>query len=667
MATVEEKTELPRHAHKRALRITYAVLSVMAARWLLPLVFPYFSLELWVERGLSACLGEAPGQYGAWIGLAYVIPYAVLGLMIYFYPRIARQSVPTETDRKESQESRTVKRHSSVVGILAIGIIVALVLLAFHQRLLVDDAFISFRYARNWVDGVGLVFNPGEHVEGYTNFLWVVLLAGGMTVGLAPTFLSQLLSLIFYAGTLWITYKVARQVLHHTAWAIITVVLLGTNFTVVSFATSGLETSLQTFLLVAGVGVLIHPHAPGAWRRRDALLLSLLISAGVLTRMDFAVFAVVLVPAAILSIFATDREFDSRHRRRLWSRVCLLLLPAFVLVGTWLIWRDHYYGSVLPNTFFVKAHGANVAQRGLDYLTAFARSYQFALPALIAVAGLIQLVRERHILLAIALILPAWCAYTVAVGGDFIEFRFLTPVLPLFLLCLVWTITRFKLSRHLFLHVFVMLWVLHGSLHHVETYAWSLDRPEPIPHLRRQIEESGWVDAGLALRARFGDKNVIIATTAAGAVPYYSGLITIDMHGLTDAYIARHGILQDPRPGHGRMASLEYLKERGVNLVLGYPWVLSSAELDEQPPARLAHFARVRRAVNEATLVAIPIHEDQLLLAWYLTPHPAIDQMIATAGWRTFTVDPRGDLADPVREHDSDSSFEAHIHPNDSR
>jgi arabinofuranosyltransferase len=667
MATVDEKTELPRHGHNRALRITYAVLSVVAARWLLPLVFPYFSFELWVDRGLRACLGEEAGRYGGWIGAAYVVPYIILSLMVYFYPRIARRRIRTEAEGKEDQAGRTARRRSPLVGLLAAGIIVGLVLLAYHQRLLVDDAFISFRYARNWVDGMGLVFNPGERVEGYTNFLWVVLLAGGMTIGLAPTLVSQLLGLTFYAGTLWLTYRMARQVLHHVAWAIITVVLLGTNFTVLSFATSGLETSLQTFLLVAGVAVVIHTHARGAWLRRDALLLSLLLSAGILTRMDFAIFAAILVPAAILSIFATNRESDPQRKKRLWSRLCLLLLPAVVLVGIWLIWRGYYYGSILPNTFFVKIHGTNVAQRGLHYLTAFSRSYQFALPVLIAAIGLIQLVRERHILLAIALIVPAWCAYTVAVGGDFIEFRFLAPVLPLFMLCLVWTMARFTVSRRLFLHVFVMLWVLHGSLHHVETYAWSLNRPEPVPHLRRQVEDSGWVEAGLALRALFRDKNVIIATTAAGVVPYYSGLTTIDMHGLTDAYVARHGILQDPRPGHGRMASLEYLKERGVNFVLGYPWVLSSAGLDEQPPVRLAHFARVRRAVDEATLVAIPINEDRILLAWYLTPHPAIDQMIAAEGWRTFTVDPRDDLADPMSEHISDSSFEAHVHPNHSR
>ena len=41
-----------------------------------------------------------------------------------------------------------------------------------------DDSFISFRYAKNFVNGDGLVFNPGERVEGYTNFLWVMMLSG---------------------------------------------------------------------------------------------------------------------------------------------------------------------------------------------------------------------------------------------------------------------------------------------------------------------------------------------------------------------------------------------------------------------------------------------------------------------------------------------------------
>ena len=49
-----------------------------------------------------------------------------------------------------------------------------------HQLLfatVTEDAFVSFRYAQNIADGNGPVFNPGERVEGYTNFLWLVLIA----------------------------------------------------------------------------------------------------------------------------------------------------------------------------------------------------------------------------------------------------------------------------------------------------------------------------------------------------------------------------------------------------------------------------------------------------------------------------------------------------------
>ena len=55
-----------------------------------------------------------------------------------------------------------------IVGLLAHG---------FYQRFLCDDAYITFRYARNVAAGNGLVFNPGEHVEGFSNFLWMLQLA----------------------------------------------------------------------------------------------------------------------------------------------------------------------------------------------------------------------------------------------------------------------------------------------------------------------------------------------------------------------------------------------------------------------------------------------------------------------------------------------------------
>ena len=67
---------------------------------------------------------------------------------------------------------------------------------------LCDDAFISFRYTRNLLEGHGLVFNPGEYVEGYTNFLWILELAAIWGIfGLPPEHAAPWLSVAYTVGT----------------------------------------------------------------------------------------------------------------------------------------------------------------------------------------------------------------------------------------------------------------------------------------------------------------------------------------------------------------------------------------------------------------------------------------------------------------------------------
>ena len=61
--------------------------------------------------------------------------------------------------------------------LLGLSVFLLLILEWYYWYYTVDDAFISFRYVRNLLDGHGLVFNPGERVEGYSNFLWVMVLA----------------------------------------------------------------------------------------------------------------------------------------------------------------------------------------------------------------------------------------------------------------------------------------------------------------------------------------------------------------------------------------------------------------------------------------------------------------------------------------------------------
>lgn len=121
---------------------------------------------------------------------------------------------------------------------------------------LVDDAFISFRYAHNLVSGNGLVFNPGERVEGFTNFLWTMLfipiLASHIPPGLASLAMSLLLTQVTLA-LVW--YGVCQLVAPRFAIVAVGLLLLSPSFLVWCGRGSGLEVALFCALL-AGASVL---------------------------------------------------------------------------------------------------------------------------------------------------------------------------------------------------------------------------------------------------------------------------------------------------------------------------------------------------------------------------------------------------------------------------
>jgi len=82
-------------------------------------------------------------------------------------------------------------------GLLLILLVSAVAVWSEH-RYEIDDASTSYRYAANLASGEGLVFNPGQRVEGYSNFLWVLALAAGDAIGLAPPYLGPMLGIIAY-------------------------------------------------------------------------------------------------------------------------------------------------------------------------------------------------------------------------------------------------------------------------------------------------------------------------------------------------------------------------------------------------------------------------------------------------------------------------------------
>ena len=525
-------------------------------------------------------------------------------------------------------------------------VIAGCVALAVSNAFVLDDAFISFRYARNLVETGELTWNPGERVpvEGYTNFLWTLLLAGALALGIDPVVASQLLGLLALTGTLIATCRLAARVLGSPGRAAVAVGLLGVNYTFSCFATGGLETQLQALLITACAGVALSiarpaTKSPGAGRYAS---LSALSAAAVLTRLDSA------LPCSILFAWVWIALLRRRPpMRSILVRGVASAGPALLLLGPWLGWKLAYYGEILPNTFYAKVQAVSVAtlEQGLGYLLTFVVSYQL-LPCLVLAAALGKRLWRRQDLFALGLVVLGWCAYLVRVGGDFMEFRMLVPILPLAFVVVTFSIFQLE---HRGGRALLATLVVFGSGFHAVRFTDGGDL-DSVPTLRGYIESErdNWPGVGRALGELFGTaaQPVTIATTAAGAIPYYSRLPTVDMLGLNDLQVARHGTLTSLRSGHFKLADFRYLLHRRVQLVLGHPRVerLRGPSEDEAtfPLHRLRWFYLEGvdpDAIPASTRVLeIPLDGTFGIKVLYLVPHPLVDTVIEQRGLRTWPL-----------------------------
>ncbi|MCB9765302.1 MAG: glycosyltransferase family 39 protein [Alphaproteobacteria bacterium] len=389
-----------------------------------------------------------------------------------------------------------------------------------------DDAFISYRYARNLSEGHGLVFNLGEPVEGFTNFLWTVGLAGVIAAGGDPLWASVWGGILASLVMLWALWAIGRPVVGDRA-ALVAPALLAVNAPFALEAVQGLETAAFAALGVVALGLMLREVEDP--RRFPWSCVVLGVAA--LTRPEGILLFGLLHGARLLG----DRPAD----RAAWRRLGLGWAAFAGIVGALFAFRLAYYGQPLPNTFYAKTGGGSAQWlRGVAYIAGFVADH----PALCALALLgaglaatrVQQARER-LLLAITL---GYGGYIVAVGGDFkVTWRFIAPFLgPLCLLAqdgLVWT-TRSLAARSRPLAAGVVglaaLAVLGSA---IPSYRSMLAEAR----FRAQVMEDR-LAVGRAL-ARLFPPDAVLAIHSAGTIPYAAGLRTLDMWGLSDPYIAR--------------------------------------------------------------------------------------------------------------------------------
>jgi hypothetical protein len=424
-------------------------------------------------------------------------------------------------------------RHRLRYALMLLGALVCVVgfvLLSFQVNgWMHDDAFISFRYAENLVHGHGLVYNPGVRVEGYTNFLWTLLLALFRLVGLNIVTVSRVLGQLLGVAALAATgYTVWRNRPGDSGVdALMPVALLASLGVFAAWSLSGMEVMLLAFLLVISFFLVQSATAPGVPNAelRTSVAAGSVLALAAMTRPEGLLAAAVLL---VMVLTGPDRQRRGRNALLLLAGLVLSYLPYY-------IWRYAYYGYPLPNTYYAKV-GFSWAQlmRGVRYL------YWFALPhvplLLFAVAGAIVKWRQLMVRTA-AVLLLASAVYVAAVGGDHAPaFRFIAPVTPF--ICLlaaagietVVSVLRRKAVRvtaSVLLTAALVVCNLLASFR--SPLVFRAVASDHVAYLGRLAGE---------LLAREARPGAVIATNTAGTIPYYSGLRTIDMLGLNDVHIA---------------------------------------------------------------------------------------------------------------------------------
>lgn len=541
-------------------------------------------------------------------------------------------------------------------------LLVVAALAAWALRFVQDDAFITYRYARNLARGEGLVLNPGERVEGYTNFAWTVIHAIPERLGWSTPVFSQLLGIAMMLVTVKVLLSITRSVFVRRGFAgpgfvLLVGIVVVANMTFLVYSTGGLETMMQTLMCVAATWVLIDALTDRAELDASRLLVAgLLAGIAILTRLDSAVYLLGLYGAVLVRQWGDGR----RSARVLLRTVAWSALPAALLVVPWLVWKVGYYGELLPNTFFAKSASGPLQPvlYGLFYIAGYLVSYGAFL-----LIGRFRRYRRSFFEVpgaaALFAVVPLWLAYVVYVGADFMEYRFIVILTPLLAMLTAWLLDRFVNFRTQALLVGVLLVFSLAHRFVVPPLAFPVLSFRTINHWPTESPTTWYGLANLLADNFPGGPDVpgqpVIAVAPLGVISYFSDLETIDMLGLTDAEVARNGDdAQMYYPGHVKMATPEYLQSRGVDLIVGQPG--PTRDPQQYDGYRLSQLVSVypvtdlRELPDEAVVVELPATTtpEGVDIVWptiYLGGNEAVDEAIERNGW---AVKPIIDECDPA-------------------
>lgn len=425
-----------------------------------------------------------------------------------------------------------------------LSLLVFLALCAIFYRFTIDDTYISLRYARNLAQGYGLTYSTDGQppVEGYTNFLWVILETPLFLMGLGDTAIMhavKLMGIAFGIGTLLYARRLACRAGVSAASGQAALVLASSVPFLAFWAVGGLETSMFIFFAVAAVSTLLAELQEG----KPHLLSYFFLCCMALTRPEGLFFTLALTPAV-----TAVRLLDSSRGPSLFARIRPLLpgVALFgLLYGCYFLWRWHYYGYLLPNTFYAKSGSISLRQiaRRLSEMSPLLRHLTPYLVVAVLALPLARTARLRERLVVFLAFLVLF-AFAFASKREWMPgFRYVLPCVPFLLVLTVSsldalyvrvrtpeTALRWDLLTSIVLLIACLVFLLptheyRGKKRYADDYA------------RCHVALGKWL-------RQYAPADASYASWDMGAVPYFSHLPTIiEIHeeGLLSTYTTHFG------------------------------------------------------------------------------------------------------------------------------
>jgi hypothetical protein len=509
----------------------------------------------------------------------------------------------------------------ALVGVLAAATILAVVNTLGYWAYTTDDAFITLRYSWHLAQGHGLVFNPGEWVEGYSNPLWTLVLTVPLLLGFDGMVAAKVVSLICHLASLIGAGLLARALLDDEGWKGVLAAGIAAGFLAISlpatwWASQALETSSYSALLVFSLWRLAR-EKPG-----DRPVSAVLAGLATISRPEAPLLVAGIWAGRLLK--AKGEQTWAPLRR--WSLV--MLAPGVA----WLSFRLIFYGAVLPNTYHHKGNGTTLLVHSWDYLRPWIMLEGVFLGLGVLGAALLLRSLRRPVVLGTLAVLLAQIAFLVFFGVDWMpNQRFLVPGLPLLGACLSAGVLTLASSRPLALGLGVLL---ASSLAWQGNRSWpvrlaGLDQDgsyETVPRTDKDLWPTS-AEAGFR-----GSNNVVaawllqrippgatLAYSEIGLTAYAGPWVVLDLIGLTDRVMCgATGLDTQGRMDYVQQREPDWivLKNYGpdhLRKLIEQPWLERDYVLEEGPKglvvarrkdAALASPDQVHAALDHALSVA---------------------------------------------------------------